>query len=311
MVLVTPSVRKLQNMLPFIFPTRTVRNHYKNEDRVVDNNEGLPQALLGSCNDRARQIYIKMPIKDPSINPPTTSLFWKVRMLRGGEVRSRDLISPMLDKKRFRSPLPHLTRSDGLNSFNECQHPDETQRMQLSRELGLAPRQIKFWFQNRRKLNKGDLVRRLPGSPDDFLEDFQEVQTRLTGSLPGTHLEDFLEFWKKVRPLYNRRLPNEEKSDIKTYQNAQICYERETSSEDFQEVQTTSWKSSSALYFRRLTSKSSQKSSRSEKPAYPNQDLKNMHIQKRSNGLKTEKMMEDENHVMKNLQKQDKLVRKT
>ena len=34
------------------------------------------------------------------------------------------------------------------------------------------------------------------------------------------------------------KLPNEEKSDIKAYQNAQICYERETCektpSEDFQ-----------------------------------------------------------------------------
>ena len=48
--------------------------------------------------------------------------------------------------------------------------------------------------------------------------------------------------WKKVRTLYYRKLPNEEKSDIKTYQNSQICYERETSSEDFQEVHTTSWK---------------------------------------------------------------------
>ncbi|CAN6863937.1 unnamed protein product [Brassica oleracea] len=28
----------------------------KDEDEVVENNEGLPQALLGSCNDCARQL---------------------------------------------------------------------------------------------------------------------------------------------------------------------------------------------------------------------------------------------------------------
>ncbi|KAL7094296.1 hypothetical protein ACP275_11G094000 [Erythranthe tilingii] len=34
--------------------------------------------------------------------------------------------------------------------YNECPHPDKNQRQQLSRELGLDQKQIKFWFQNKR-----------------------------------------------------------------------------------------------------------------------------------------------------------------
>ncbi|KAL3366841.1 hypothetical protein AABB24_011512 [Solanum stoloniferum] len=52
-------------------------------------------------------------------------------------------------KKRFHRHTAHQIQS--LESvFKECPHPDEKIRLQLSRDLGLAPRQIKFWFQNRR-----------------------------------------------------------------------------------------------------------------------------------------------------------------
>ncbi|KAJ7964414.1 Homeobox-leucine zipper protein [Quillaja saponaria] len=34
--------------------------------------------------------------------------------------------------------------------FKECQHPNKNQRIQLGMELGLDPKRIKFWFQNKR-----------------------------------------------------------------------------------------------------------------------------------------------------------------
>ncbi|XP_059451983.1 homeobox-leucine zipper protein ROC8-like [Corylus avellana] len=43
--------------------------------------------------------------------------------------------------------------------FKECPHPDDNQRRQLSRELGLEPKQIKFWFQNKRTQAKAQTER--------------------------------------------------------------------------------------------------------------------------------------------------------
>ncbi|XWS46462.1 hypothetical protein CRYUN_Cryun14cG0069100 [Craigia yunnanensis] len=40
--------------------------------------------------------------------------------------------------------------------FKECPHPDDKQRRQLSNELGLEPKQIKFWFQNKRTQKKAE-----------------------------------------------------------------------------------------------------------------------------------------------------------
>ncbi|XP_015060726.1 homeobox-leucine zipper protein HDG2-like [Solanum pennellii] len=43
--------------------------------------------------------------------------------------------------------------------FKECPHPDDKQRKELSRELGLEPLQVKFWFQNKRTQMKNQLER--------------------------------------------------------------------------------------------------------------------------------------------------------
>ncbi|KAK3199625.1 hypothetical protein Dsin_023040 [Dipteronia sinensis] len=37
-----------------------------------------------------------------------------------------------------------------ISFFKECPHPDDKQTEELSRELGLEPLQVKFWFQNKR-----------------------------------------------------------------------------------------------------------------------------------------------------------------
>ncbi|KAG0485357.1 hypothetical protein HPP92_009436 [Vanilla planifolia] len=61
----------------------------------------------------------------------------------------QDVTEVRRKKKRYHRHTPRqIHELEAM--FNVCPHPDEKQRMQLSRDLGLEPRQIKFWFQNRR-----------------------------------------------------------------------------------------------------------------------------------------------------------------
>ncbi|XP_056852528.1 uncharacterized protein LOC130501716 [Raphanus sativus] len=58
----------------------------KDEDRVVKNNEGLPQPFLGSCNDRARQLQASSSgIQSPGGSKESDS----VKVARGVKAVSR------------------------------------------------------------------------------------------------------------------------------------------------------------------------------------------------------------------------------
>ncbi|XP_022142333.1 homeobox-leucine zipper protein MERISTEM L1 [Momordica charantia] len=64
----------------------------------------------------------------------------------GAEILNADHRSK---KKRYNRHTQHQIQEMEA-FFKECPHPDDKQRMELSRELGLEPLQVKFWFQNKR-----------------------------------------------------------------------------------------------------------------------------------------------------------------
>ncbi|KAG8385711.1 hypothetical protein BUALT_Bualt03G0073600 [Buddleja alternifolia] len=52
-------------------------------------------------------------------------------------------------RKRYHRHTQHQIQ-EMESFFNECPHPDDKQRKELGRRLGLEPLQVKFWFQNKR-----------------------------------------------------------------------------------------------------------------------------------------------------------------
>ncbi|KAG7018976.1 Homeobox-leucine zipper protein ANTHOCYANINLESS 2 [Cucurbita argyrosperma subsp. argyrosperma] len=61
-------------------------------------------------------------------------------------------------KKRYHRHTPQqIQELEAM--FKECPHPDEKQRLELSRRLSLEIKQVKFWFQNRRTQMKTQLER--------------------------------------------------------------------------------------------------------------------------------------------------------
>ncbi|PON62678.1 Octamer-binding transcription factor [Trema orientale] len=76
----------------------------------------------------------------------------------GGSGDDQDAADKPPRKKRYHRHTPQqIQELEAL--FKECPHPDEKQRLELSRRLSLETRQVKFWFQNRRTQMKTQLER--------------------------------------------------------------------------------------------------------------------------------------------------------
>ncbi|XP_039123618.1 homeobox-leucine zipper protein ANTHOCYANINLESS 2-like [Dioscorea cayenensis subsp. rotundata] len=77
--------------------------------------------------------------------------------LEGGSGDDLEHENPRKKKRYHRHTPQQIQELEAL--FKECPHPDEKQRMELSRRLCLESRQVKFWFQNRRTQMKTQIER--------------------------------------------------------------------------------------------------------------------------------------------------------
>ncbi|CAK9328473.1 unnamed protein product [Citrullus colocynthis] len=75
----------------------------------------------------------------------------------GGSGDDQDAANPPRKKRYHRHTPQQIQELEAV--FKECPHPDEKQRLELSRRLCLETRQVKFWFQNRRTQMKTQLER--------------------------------------------------------------------------------------------------------------------------------------------------------
>ncbi|GER48341.1 homeobox-leucine zipper protein GLABRA [Striga asiatica] len=102
-------------------------------------------------------------------------------------------------KKYHRHTTEQIREMEAL--FKESPHPDEKQRLQLSKQLGLHPRQVKFWFQNRRTQIKNDNIM--------GLTNMQAIQERHENSLLKSEIDKLRDQNKALRDaVKNSSCPN-------------------------------------------------------------------------------------------------------
>ncbi|KAJ8470051.1 hypothetical protein OPV22_024394 [Ensete ventricosum] len=102
----------------------------------------------------------------------------------GSEDELQDNGSRGKRKRHHRHTTDQIQRLEAF--FKECPHPDDRQRNELGRELGLEPLQVKFWFQNKRTQIKNQSEReenqRLKDENDRLLSENLRLKEALSGA---------------------------------------------------------------------------------------------------------------------------------
>ncbi|WJX28266.1 hypothetical protein P8452_17011 [Trifolium repens] len=65
---------------------------------------------------------------------------------------SRNMAAPQQEGCKKQKRADKTSRLEEI--FTTLEHPSEIQRSEIAKELGLQPRQVQFWFQNRRTVKK-------------------------------------------------------------------------------------------------------------------------------------------------------------
>ncbi|GLT84529.1 hypothetical protein SLE2022_027540 [Rubroshorea leprosula] len=138
--LVSPSLAK--NM--FSSPGLSLGLQQPNIDNQGDHGTALGESFEASLGRRSREEEHES--RSGSDN------------MEGGSGDDQDAADNPPRKKRYHRHTPQqIQELEAL--FKDCPHPDEKQRLELSRRLSLETRQVKFWFQNRRTQMKTQLER--------------------------------------------------------------------------------------------------------------------------------------------------------